>query len=194
MPRYWRGILGSHRGKRLQRSDKCRTNYRIRRHRLSRLLLVQEARHPSPRIIRTLGPTHMNGSVIDARDYVLRKLPWDLSRLRFMQFQREAIDKIAAVDTGFRNRLRTAAIQVLSESENVEEIRRALTALAFSGKASDIHLVERFRPHSDPDVAKFASACMFELKNVPNQLPDPTSQSVTPPADAGVAPSVAADH
>ena len=31
------------------------TNYRIRRLRLSRLLLVQEARHPSPRIIRTLG-------------------------------------------------------------------------------------------------------------------------------------------
>ena len=31
-----------------------RTNYRIRRLRLSRLLLVQETRHPSPRIIRTL--------------------------------------------------------------------------------------------------------------------------------------------
>jgi hypothetical protein len=30
--------------------------------------------------------------------------------------------------------------------------------------------------------------------NVPNQLPDPTSPSVTPPAGAGVAPSVAADH
>jgi hypothetical protein len=29
---------------------------------------------------------------------------------------------------------------------------------------------------------------------VPNQLPDPTSPSVTPPAGAGVAPSVAADH
>src|SRR5271165_5371857 len=35
--------------------EKCRTNYRIRRLRLSRLLLVQEARHPSPRIIRTFG-------------------------------------------------------------------------------------------------------------------------------------------
>ena len=34
-----------------------------------------------------------------------------------------------------------------------------------------------------------------ELKgNVPNQLPDPTSPSVTPPAKAGGAPSVAADH
>jgi hypothetical protein len=33
----------------------CRTNYRIRRLRLSRLLLMQAARHPSPRIIRTLG-------------------------------------------------------------------------------------------------------------------------------------------
>jgi ABC-type xylose transport system permease subunit len=31
-------------------------------------------------------------------------------------------------------------------------------------------------------------------KNAPNQLPDPTSPSVTPPARAGDAPSVAADH
>ena len=31
-------------------------------------------------------------------------------------------------------------------------------------------------------------------KFVPNQLPDPTSSSVTPPAGAGGAPSVAADH
>jgi len=30
--------------------------------------------------------------------------------------------------------------------------------------------------------------------NVPNQLPDPTSPSVTPPARAGGAPSVGADH
>src|ERR1017187_7353947 len=34
---------------------KSRTNYRIRRLHLSRLLLVQDARHPSPRITRTLG-------------------------------------------------------------------------------------------------------------------------------------------
>jgi hypothetical protein len=31
-------------------------------------------------------------------------------------------------------------------------------------------------------------------KDQSNQLPDPTSPSVTPPAGAGVAPSVAADH
>jgi len=32
------------------------------------------------------------------------------------------------------------------------------------------------------------------IKKLPNQLPDPTSPSVTPPAGAGGAPSVAADH
>ena len=32
------------------------------------------------------------------------------------------------------------------------------------------------------------------VRNMPNQLPDPTSPSVTPPAGAGGAPSVAADH
>ena len=31
-------------------------------------------------------------------------------------------------------------------------------------------------------------------RSVSNQLPDPTSPSVTPPAGAGAAPSVAADH
>ena len=40
----------------------------------------------------------------------------------------------------------------------------------------------------------FFSLSLFGLKTVPNQLPDPTSPSVTPPAGAGCAPSVAADH
>ena len=35
---------------------------------------------------------------------------------------------------------------------------------------------------------------MIAPQLVPNQLPDPTSPSVTPPASAGGAPSVAADH
>jgi ribosomal protein S18 acetylase RimI-like enzyme len=34
----------------------------------------------------------------------------------------------------------------------------------------------------------------WRVKNAPNQLLDPTSPSVTPPAGAGGAPSVAADH
>jgi hypothetical protein len=34
----------------------------------------------------------------------------------------------------------------------------------------------------------------FNSRKKPNQLPDPTSRSVTPPAKAGDAPSVAADH
>jgi hypothetical protein len=37
--------------------DDSNDGYRIRRLRLSRLLLVQEARHPSPRIIRTFDQT-----------------------------------------------------------------------------------------------------------------------------------------
>jgi|ERR1017187_1952519 hypothetical protein len=34
----------------------------------------------------------------------------------------------------------------------------------------------------------------IEMQKTPNQLPDPTSPSVKPPASAGGAPSVAADH
>ena len=35
---------------------------------------------------------------------------------------------------------------------------------------------------------------VIAVERMPNQLPDPTSPSVTPPAGAGGAPSVAADH
>ena len=35
---------------------------------------------------------------------------------------------------------------------------------------------------------------LFHRKNPPNHVPDPASPSVTPPAGAGGAPSVAADH
>jgi hypothetical protein len=35
---------------------------------------------------------------------------------------------------------------------------------------------------------------LASLEAKPSQLPDPTSPSVTPPAKAGGAPSVAADH
>src|ERR1017187_5723640 len=90
------------------------TNYRIRRLRLSCLLLVQESRHPSPRIIRTLA--------------------W------------------AMVDEGF--------VYPVSPKERLEWV------------------------DGSPKIDKDQS----------NQLPDPTSPSVMPPAGAGVAPSVAADH
>src|SRR5271166_4420563 len=47
------------------------------------------------------------------------------------------------------------------------------------------------RAHNDS-----ASSVRARLRHivVPNQLPDPTSPSVTPPAGAGIAPSVAADY
>ena len=35
---------------------------------------------------------------------------------------------------------------------------------------------------------------LMQKRNMPNQLPDPTSPSVTPPAGAGDVPSDAADH
>jgi hypothetical protein len=42
--------------------------------------------------------------------------------------------------------------------------------------------------------SKLATTSQAQEGDVPNQLPDPTSPSVTPPAGAGGAPSVAADH
>jgi hypothetical protein len=45
-----------------------------------------------------------------------------------------------------------------------------------------------------PDNEVTTKEQLLRLLNTPNQLPDPTSPSVTPPACAGGAPSVAADH
>jgi hypothetical protein len=44
------------------------------------------------------------------------------------------------------------------------------------------------------DLGKVRFRVNTDIRIKPNQLPDPTSPSVTPPAGAGGAPSVAADH
>jgi len=106
----------------------------------------------------------MKSGAIDAREYILRKLPWDLSRPRFMDFLRGTIEDIALADTGFTSRLRAAAIQLLEEEEEADILQRGLTALAFVGNRSDIPLVERFCDHPESSLAKFARTCLFELK------------------------------
>jgi hypothetical protein len=47
---------------------------------------------------------------------------------------------------------------------------------------------------SKPEITKRIAQSLEAFKYVPNQLPDPTSPSVTPAAGAAGAPSVAADH
>jgi len=62
--------------------------------------------------------------------------------------------------------------------------------------------IRRYDATTDRHLPPFSAAgpgfldrkAAYLLEKTPNQLPDPTSRSVTPPAGAGRAPSVAADH
>jgi len=138
---------------------------------------VQEARHPSPRIIRTLG----NIDVID------------LSQLAEKRFAIILVDYSEGKDDSW---------SVVFGRAKVAGTR--LSVDRGTGRnfpiPDDTH--DRIKAVT-PDVASIlGDAEYFTMLTVgplpgdklPNQLPDPTSPSVTPPAGAGGAPSVVADH
>ena len=103
------------------------------------------------------------GSLAVARDFLLKGLPWDLSRPRFIDFQREQIaDKLQA-DSMFATKLRQVALEAL-KSDEPSIIRRALTALAFVGTNADLGTVQALKGHGDAAVSKDAATCLFEIK------------------------------
>jgi hypothetical protein len=65
-----------------------------------------------------------------------------------------------------------------------------------NGNATELasDATQKIDKHGVPYLDDFFSTRGRRRLNMPNQLPDPTSPSVTPPAGAGGAPSVAADH
>jgi hypothetical protein len=82
--------------------------------------------------------------------------------------------------------------------------RRKAGALFFGGiVGTDLAMVSVLIANRHNGWLCYYPLCLFavligggigHLISMPNQLPDPTSPSVTPPAGAGGAPSVAADH
>jgi hypothetical protein len=101
--------------------------------------------------------------LIVVRDFLLKGLPWDLSRPRFMDFQREQIREKAQGDPAFLSRLRQVALEALRRPEP-EVVCRGLTALAFVGVSEDISLVNKLAAHSHPEISKYAKTCAFEIK------------------------------
>ena len=112
------------------------------------------------------------------------------------------------------NQCSTRAHTDASELSRVQSWRKnlrfAVGAISvFSAAMSFVFSFVEFEDENLAPRCMLAAACMslisgliwYQLCNrkigradVPNQLPDPTSPSVTPPAGAGGAPSVAADH
>jgi len=161
---------------------------------MSRLLLEQAARHPSPRIIRTFG---------DMRGIYPFLLFATLATTAFFLWARGQTRRKHA---GFRHKdVKEAFEQVLApNSVTLDDWE-----LFLKWPIGDPHL-ETIRQHCRQIVADWPRTRVTEymgkeglaelevvyrkLCSAPNQLPDPTSPSVTPPAGAGGAPSVAADH
>src|SRR5262245_50058522 len=100
--------------------------------------------------------------LIVVRDFLLKGMPWDLSRPRFMEFQRQQITAKTDVDAMFPSRLRHVALEAL-QRDDPEAICRGLIALAFVGIREDLPMVEAFAPDRDPKIAKFAQTCLFEI-------------------------------
>ncbi|HJT19785.1 MAG TPA: hypothetical protein VJ746_04915 [Nitrospira sp.] len=97
------------------------------------------------------------------RDFLLKRMPWDLSRPRFIENQREHLREKAQADPMFPVRLREVALETL-QSDKPEIIRRGLTALAFVGAEIDLPAIERLKAHRHPAVSRDAGTCLFEIK------------------------------
>jgi hypothetical protein len=99
----------------------------------------------------------------DAKDFVLRRLPFNLSRPRFIDHQREQIAEITSADSLFPAHLRHTSLALLAHDDPLV-VRRALTCLAIVGTPADVAFVEPLFDHVDTDVKKYARTAIFEIE------------------------------
>jgi hypothetical protein len=100
--------------------------------------------------------------LIVARDFLFKGMPWDLSRPRFMDFQREHLRQKTETDPLFREKLRQVAIEALGHYQP-EVIQRGLIALTFVGTSVDLPMIEALLSHNHSGVSKDAQTCLFEI-------------------------------
>lgn len=108
------------------------------------------------------GAAMSDDGLIVARAFLLKGMPWDLSRPRFMDFQRGHITEKTAADPMFPSRLRHVALEAL-ERDDPEVVCRALTSLAFVGIRDDLPIIEGLATDNDSKISRFARTCMFEI-------------------------------
>ena len=99
----------------------------------------------------------------DAKFYMLHRMPWGLSRPRFMDFQRKHIEQLATARPEFPRYLRQAALDAL-QSEDAGTVRRGLTALAFVGDLADLPKIRKLYEAKDADIPKDVQTCIFEIE------------------------------
>jgi len=97
------------------------------------------------------------------KDYLHKRMPWDLSRPRFMEYMKKTLDEMEAAQPGFFSRLRIVAVEAL-KSQADESLKHALTALAFVGQDQDTESVEVLLSHPNQATVAFAKTCLFEIK------------------------------
>ena len=98
-----------------------------------------------------------------AKDFLLKGMPWDLSRPRFIENQRDQIAEKVLGDPRFAEKLRQVALEAL-RSDQPSTVRRALTALAFVGTDAELAIVEQLKTHEDAAVSRDAATCLYEIK------------------------------
>lgn len=104
-----------------------------------------------------------DAGLTDAKDFLRRRLPWDLSRPRFIDFQREQIETITIADPLFPVHLRHVALSELGDSDR-DVVRRALTCLAIVGSPEDVPLLTPLLEDENTDVGKDARTAIFEIE------------------------------
>ncbi len=102
-------------------------------------------------------------SLAVARDFLLKGMPWNLSRPHFIDYQREQIANKVQADSMFATKLRQVALEAL-KSDEPSIVRRALTALAFVGTDADLGTVAGLKAHGDSAISKDAATCLYEIK------------------------------
>jgi len=95
--------------------------------------------------------------------FLTRRMPYDLSKPRFMVRLKEYFEDKTDADPAFHIQLRAAALQAI-KTNDTDLLCRGLTALAFVGDITDTVYVEELTCHHNANVAKDARTCLFEIK------------------------------
>jgi hypothetical protein len=105
-----------------------------------------------------------DAGLADARHFLVHRLPWDLARSRFIDFQRRQIEEVTLGRSLFPAHLRHVALELLADDDTAV-VRRALTCLAIVGLVEDVLALQPLLEHLDSDIRKDAKTAIFEIQH-----------------------------
>jgi len=82
-----------------------------------------------------------------------------------MGFEKNLITEEEDSCPGFSDRLRKLMLQIIQQSNDVAELRKVLSFLAFVGTEEDIPLIEDFHKLENEDLSTDIKTCVFEIQH-----------------------------